>query len=1308
MTNNGKATGGMVLTVIVAALMVLSVALVAAAAVPTAAASSSAGATGAAVYPAPAVAPPTTAPFTLTLNPAVFTFSAGLLSTIVTVSGATFTANALVHFCVSTTSAFTVATPTSVGTYQLPLATTTMSNVAVPLSGGDATGGVTGAGNYYIAATDSAACAQAPTATYTTPVAITVTSAAPTLSVATSPTTVGSSDGLSGGAWDAGATVTVYLTQAPATLGGSPVTGSQVLGTFTTTSGGDLPASASFTVPTLPLGPYDVVAQETSGPAAAVSVGITADSSFTIEPAITVTPFYFNGAASSVLTISGTGFAAGDTIAAAVTASSVIEISAPAAVETTHAAATASSLGVFSGISVTTATAQNAAHSGPQSISITAGSGTYTFTAAVFVSNPNPGGLGFHFAPVASLEPTSPIAAEAWNFPSGATVTFYMGSVVLGTETASSLGFAQLPATAVLPGMPAGTYYAVAADVSAGLYSTPDSVGVIILLAATDPSGAALGGEYLPSGGMITVSAYGLIPGTAYSITDTFLGPIGLSRDVVSVSVGSLSAAGSFYPGANGTLIFTYSAAYAGIAGATTGTSSTIAVVTPVASIDTYKSIGAPGISTADFTSFKAGATSASVAFSNLIPGDAAALYSGSPAVSTLYNVYIGTSILTGTAGTTPACSATAPTVCSASNTGGLTLDFTVPSATGVMDLAIVYNGQPTSAALAMVPVIVSSPGTSAGSGTIAVVTDPTSTDTIIVGFNLLPGATTYDLNISISSGVHLTSPSVSAAGAMAPYDLTTSGFMDEPAGTYSIILFVVSATGASASLVTSYTVGALLTITSPALADGPIGTTIVASASGLAPTAYYDVYFAGQYMETVATSSAGDVTLTGGTAVIVPEIAPGAYALSLDPTGTTTVAVSATFTVTAPTSIVMTPDPSAFPGQLVNFAWTPATAPTIGVASIEVTVLLNGTAFTTFPAVDTAGTLSGSFLMPNAPAGTSWFLQLEWSQTTDSVVGGVGGSTYTTYTSTGIISLQLVAGSGAFVLSISQNDMTHIATLSGQYVNITLANLGAKISGIYAVGNKTFASLTTGFGNMTTSLSAIDATVTANAAGIANIQNGLVTIDSTLGTMTAALSAIGATVVSISNNVVVLNSTLGTMSTTLSALNAYVASITSGVATLKTDVGQIQVNLTAVGAQLAAFQTSATGTLATITSTLGTMTTTLSTIGTTVTNTQNAVNIAVGDLVVVKTDLGAINGTVLSINGGIATIQTSLGTLQASVNNLPTVNNSGALNTLTTLLYVVIVLVIITLALAAVLLTRAGRRPPSEPPKAFEAPKTP
>ena len=226
---------------------------------------------------------------TITISPTVFTDHAGS-STLVIVNGGTFGSGATVNFYQSATSSFPRGS--SVGSYTLPAGTTTLSNAVVTFS-------TLASNTTYIAASDDKA-------TFTNAVAVTVTSANPTLSLSPTSVTPGTSVTVSGSGWDSGSTLTLYLKY---------VGGTTLISSFPASALG----SETFSVPTnLPGGnpavSYNVVAEETSS--SSTNYGITADASFSLSPSVTLSVVSINGATSSSFTVTGHGFPASDSFTA--------------------------------------------------------------------------------------------------------------------------------------------------------------------------------------------------------------------------------------------------------------------------------------------------------------------------------------------------------------------------------------------------------------------------------------------------------------------------------------------------------------------------------------------------------------------------------------------------------------------------------------------------------------------------------------------------------------------------------------------------------------------------------------------------------------------------------------------------------------------------------------------------------------------------------------------------------------------------------------------------------------------------------
>ena len=337
-------------------------------------------------------------------------------------------------------------------------------------------------------------------------------------------------------------------------------------------------------------------------------------------------------------------------------------------------------------------------------------------------------------------------------------------------------------------------------------------------------------------------------------------------------------------------------------------------------------------------------------------------------------------------------------------------------------------------------------------------------------------------------------------------------------------------------------------------------------------------------------------------------------------------------------------PASTAFPGEIINFDWVPATLPASGVP-VSVTIELNGTAYTTEPATFTGTEVMGTFTMPNDMVGSSWSVSLMWTQVTTS-----GGNTVvSSYSSASVAPLALVSGAGALVVSVSVSNaqILEIASLSGKFVNMTLSTLSANIT---AVENGVV-SLSTAFGNMTASLTAIGATVTSIASGVAQL-------NTTLGTVSTTLKSLNATISTFNGTVVKLESIVGTLSGTLDSINATVQATAVTTA-------QINSNVKSLIGMTVYINTTA---LAGITGQLGTL--------------GNGVT--------------SIQGTVTAISGNVATIQTGVGTLLVNASSIQgTLNkinsNTSSTPNVTTYLIIVIVLAIIAIVVGLLAVMRVN-----------------
>jgi hypothetical protein len=1054
---------------------------------------------------------------------------------------------------------------------------------------------------------------------------------------------------------------------------------STVLATVTTTSSGSF--KTTFTVPALSgtvdaqgnaftgVSSYSVVAQETASYSTTNTFGgVSVDKTMDVAPAITVSPISYSGATGTSLTITGSGFVAGQKIA-----TNSITVGGSA---TTGSAATVSSDGAFTVTVVTTVAETPSATQGPLSIvvPVTNPSTTHdSFSDAVYVSSPNPTILGFSFSVTAVNSNNyvgNPVSAAVWNFPSGQTVNVYLGSVSVGTFTTDSNGFGEIALTSTVPAMPGGTYNAVAAIPSMGMY-VYDSTGVPITpyFDVVDPAGTALTttgtsaqDEYVPSTGILTVQAYGLNPADQYDAYDAAAGSgvyDGGNGLTPTVMVGTESTSYGMYPAANGTLIFSYSPAYT----TTTTSISTSAVTfgTVTSASDTisasvngyggstvgygYNTIGPaliPASSSTDpynFQIYQSGVGS-TFTVSNLIPFGSNTY----PGVASSYNAYIGTSELTVTF--TYSSASYTSTKFYSSGTGPLTLSFTVPSVSGLFELNVTYSGNTT--AVGNDYVILSSTGSSASSGSLVVLPEYSSTGTLTdyaaIGYGYSASPSLYYVEyrglktLSVSSSF--------TQGAF--YVLLSSGdanyLTDQPAGTYSVFTSQ-SASPSPYFIYGSYKVVPAVTLTP---AKGDIGTSVSASVTGLSANAFYNEYFNGVLVSTVPKESGATGALTFS-AFTVPTIAAGTYHVTVVPANSTTSVASAKFKVTENSDLTLTTlvPQYAFPGEIVQFSVQGLSLQTLkyinsnGVSvptnyyatGYQANVSFNGTAFATVPATFEDGYLNGSFVMPNYNA---TYFELTIS----------GLVTYSNYLGGSILASDTLLTSATVPMIGSQSD----------FLGLMQGN-GALLTGI-------------------------------TPGEVAKLE---FEINSTVSkSLTIPISQLNAAISSINGAVANLKTTVGNVTVALKTINATVLSIQSGVVKLSTDLGNVQTSLASLNATLVAFN----GTLVKIYTTVGTESATLSAINGSISSTASSVSGLVGSVATIKTNLGTISGQITSVSNGVATIQTGIGTLQTNVSAIKTQQQSVPSTLQTTEIFeiVIIVLVLITLVLSFLAITNVNK----------------
>jgi hypothetical protein len=1151
----------------------------------------------------------------MTSDPAFFVPGVTTVSYIAA-SGVSFPVGSVIYFYISTSTSATGIIGSYVGSTSLTAGSSTLANVVnitIPSS--------VSPGSYYLLASDSSSSTAAG-ATFPAFASITVSSISPEIALSTSSQVAGGTIYISSVAshpFDPGSTIEVFLNYP-----GSP---NVLITSVTTTSAGLIPSLTSFTVPTNePQGTYTVVAQETSPLSTAFPNGgpdgITADASFTLYPSITVSVPDISGSTSSAFTITGYGFTADATIAPYTTTPTAVTVGGVNAVQ---AGTTVSSSGSFT-LSITNLAA-SITTTGPQTIVITTSPVTpsSSFPNIIYVSRPtgipqitvtdritstNSGYVGDHLSIV------------VLNMLASSPITVYMAGTTIVSGSTDGNGFFSSTSGSV-PAVPGGTYgvYAEIATPGASSVSTVSEYAftqytVLPRISFMQTSTTPITGEYTPVGASVTVSGTGLAPNAEYAITDTGLISAGGTGNVVydSIVLGfstytGLTTSNTIAPDdmgvisdATGSFSISYFITYKNLP---TGANETISVSGPAMTAQStyYYAIGAATVTIGAQSYNPASATQmVSVSVSGLIPyGSAIATLSGAQPVDT-YSIVIGT--------VTPSSSVTdvyvngaktaAPTFYT--TTGSVSLTFPASALSlGLNTVNVVYSNfakwtKTTDAIVGSSHVLGSTPSTTVGS-VVPVLTSASPGGMLEYGLYDFPASTTVTYSYYTVSGKQSSTVSTDANGAA---NLTFTSPLS-PADNY-VITFAITVSGTSSTVSSTFTlVGTLSSVpytnasypmTSATSALYP-GQNVTLYAYGLSPETYYGIY-----AETSATVPMGAKALayftsdsTGsdnsGVTVTLPStlVSGGSYYLDVvAPTSivSTSAPALASFTFTAgtynnifgPTFNYTTNTLSAFPTELVNFAWTPATPPqAVGgtYGPVEVTVLLNGTAYTTFPAVfdPTTGLISGSFAAPNNDSGAYWTVQLEWTQI--DYASPVVVNSYT-MSSTGAPTLKLVSGAGALVVAISTSDIASIITSSiNSAMKVPLSELNASVTAI----NGLTANITTAFGKMTATLKSINATV-------ASISSGQALVVTKLGTIETSLSSINASLMMVSGNVVTLNTTLGKVQTSLSSIGATVSSTASSVsglvgsaATILTDVGPLSGQITGVSNGVATIQTS-------------------------------------------------------------------------------------------------------------------------------------
>ncbi|MEM0159802.1 MAG: hypothetical protein QW393_03520, partial [Candidatus Micrarchaeaceae archaeon] len=420
-----------------------------------------------------------------------------------------------------------------------------------------------------------------------------------------------------------GTSVNVYL---------SNVVNGPLLATATVSNG---VIAGNFTVPAVPqvsANPNDnfyyVVAYDSSSG----GTGLTATQNISVTPSVTVSGSIPANSVTFSLTITGTGFLAGQTFSAFTPTSSGTSDVTIDGVNAFISAATVAANGDVS-ISVSGLQGSSGVPSGPQPINMTysstapvTNSGKFLYGFVVYASSP----VAPYVSSILTMKETtsgdtgavSPatistgvylgdsFAIVGWNFPASVRVTVYFDNVPLGPFTTDSNGF--FSGTAPVPDVPPGNYYpyAVAKTDSFNVYtplSTPtgvnsygfptgfaspafmtvisqfkvlDPMGFLISLPVTTPSTPSFV-EYIPAGGVVTVEGLNLAPNTEYVVFDTALDDSPIDAGIATVVQGKVAPDGfGIITTSSGNFKLTYPVTYT-TATATTGTLAEIGLLIP-------------------------------------------------------------------------------------------------------------------------------------------------------------------------------------------------------------------------------------------------------------------------------------------------------------------------------------------------------------------------------------------------------------------------------------------------------------------------------------------------------------------------------------------------------------------------------------------------------------------------------------------------------------------------------------------------------------------------------------------------------
>ncbi len=942
--------------------------------------------------------------------------------------------------------------------------------------------------------------------------------------------------------------------------------------------------------------PYNLIAQQNAS-----ANGLTANATLEIEPHVVVSPSSFDGLNGSKLTVMGYGFIAGETLGA--NTSKVFNVTLSRSsyrVNVSNPSITVASNGTFT-MKITVLknfTKYGAFNISIMNISSLPKSVSYTYTNftqsdVVFVSTPNTlNELGFYFNVMKGTNKYyyqgESFYAVVFNFMPNAKVSIDLGGISIATGTTNSLGYANI--TGTLPAMPKGTYnvtaqqsYLVAGtsdNGTVGVSPIQNNITISSYFVVYDKTGMlsnitsptkAYETQYISTGSIVTFAAYGLMPNMTYNTSST-----GTYANISKVMIGTMYTNG-IMPAPNGTVMFT---AYLNYTPANnTGTyvdldlnaenGHHVPVINNKSSSDIYYSyfeVGLPSVALKmskysalpSEPSFGAKIISyylmvggnVSITLYDLIPTNATMLYNA----SYNYNVYLNSKEIY-----FPAMKSHVLSNISKDNgtSTNLTTYFTVPDATGLINLNVTYNNS--MMALNSTAVLSSKPASKGvSSGYFMVMND------YAIGYNLLNISKAYYYlilaNATTTKTVNITKDlKTKDFGYQGAFVYNFSKYMSNQYGTYGAVLEVKNFTSTHTHyFIANYSKMAYIMTVHSSYTQG---STVMVMAGNLVPGEYYSVVWNGVSVAQFAAESNGT-----GTAKFMAPYVTGTQTIYLVSLINNAMIASTTFTITSNVMLMTTPvDPSAyaFPTETVYFEWNvtahpPVTDKTKDVTSagpVQVTILLNGTPYTTVTAYNKSYVLRGSFSMPNAQPGTMYNISLMYTQpytatgkAVTSTEYNLNYTAYKTYTSNTSAKIELVSGSGAFAIISASQVTAIIKTAVGQALKVPLSELNATIKEL----NGTAVLISTDFGEMLSNISAVNATVS-------KLSGNVMYINTSLGMISANVKDISANTSKLLDANVSIQTTLGTISGKITSVNGNTATIKTDLGNLTTSVNSIK-----------------------------------------------------------------------------------------------------------------------------------------------------